>query len=88
MSDNVVVVELYPVTYECVICGAETQGKHGLARYEDQVVPDDYEGEWGGAPACALCYVVAGGLQAAHPGRIILFDDIRRLVAEHESVAG
>jgi hypothetical protein len=27
-----------------------------VARYEDQVVPDNYQGEWGGAAVCVPCY--------------------------------
>lgn len=48
------IIELYPHEVYCHLCGAfcyvvET---YGLPIYEDEIVPDDYEGEWGGVPAC------------------------------------
>jgi hypothetical protein len=40
----------------CVICGKDDVSRQGLAVHEGRIVPDDYEGEWGGAPCCAECY--------------------------------
>jgi len=35
------------------VCGGEAT--EGIPVYEDLVLPDDWEGEWFGADACAAC---------------------------------
>jgi len=54
--NNVTVIRLWPPSAECVLCEEETDVGFGLACYEDYLVPDDYEGEWGGFDACQRCY--------------------------------
>lgn len=49
------VIELWPATTECIVCGRETPFGYGLAMYEDEIVPDDAE-EWAGFPCCEQCY--------------------------------
>lgn len=71
-------IELWPHWTECTICGADCLLEFGLAIYEDLIVPDHYEGEWGGAPACKKCFDHSRELQAARPGDFITFQEVRR----------
>lgn len=50
-------IELWPRWQECAICGEVTPVRWGLPvdRCGD-LVPNDYEGEWGGVPACQDCH--------------------------------
>jgi hypothetical protein len=78
-------IDLSPIPMTCIICDAEfvssrSENTYGVARYEDDVVPDDYKGEWGGAPACPTCYWVERGLHAAQPSAFIPFATIRNIV--------
>lgn len=75
---RILLIELWPAWTECVICSAECLHRQGLAIWEDQIVPDDYQGEWGGAPACPECYELAADLQEENPGKPIPFSAIRR----------
>lgn len=82
----VTVVDLSFIPMQCVICEAEwdeprSAKSYGVARYEDEVVPDDYKGEWGGAPVCVTCFHVERGLHASSPSRFIPFSEIRAIVA-------
>lgn len=79
---TICVIELsrYPVT--CAICEAEFEQSpmgpsYGVARYEDEVVPDSYSGEWGGAPVCSRCYFVERGMHSIEPNAFITFNEIR-----------
>jgi hypothetical protein len=81
----ITVIELsaYPVT--CTICDVEfTQSpsgpSYGVARYEDEVVPDNYEGEWGGSPVCPTCYWVERGMHSQEPSGFLPFSRIRNAV--------
>lgn len=40
----------------CAVCGAETDGRHGVPMYEGRVVSNYWEGEWGGFDACLDCF--------------------------------
>lgn len=77
-SQPILLIELWPAWTNCVVCNEECLHKQGLAIWEDQVVPDDYQGEWGGAPACRECYELAADLQEESPGQFIPFSAIRR----------
>jgi hypothetical protein len=57
----VVVIELWPIVENCCICG-EPSYKSGIPMYEDLVLPNDWQGEWGGKPACELCRRLQGEL--------------------------
>lgn len=76
----VTVIYLHPPEADCWICDERCLCQQGVARYEDMIVPDDYEGEWGGAPVCLTCFYIVRGLQAEHPGRILLRAAVRQLV--------
>lgn len=77
------VIDLNPRDFECHICGREdsygSTGGFGIPIYEDAIVPDDYEGEWGGVPVCARCFYLTRGVQEAHPRQLITMSLIRRL---------
>jgi hypothetical protein len=75
---TILVIELWPATTNCVICDAECLHRQGLAIWEDRIVPDEYQGEWGGAPACPECFEIARDLQAESPGSWIPFSAVRR----------
>jgi hypothetical protein len=49
---------------ECVGCGLEASGRHGLPVDDSgRIVHNGYEGDWVGQPACEGCHMVhaAGG---------------------------
>lgn len=54
--DGVLEIRLDHPSAECVLCGAEEELPLGLACYEDLLVDDDYQGPWGGQPACRICF--------------------------------
>ena len=41
---------------ECWICGADTVMQWGVPAYEDQILPNDWEGEWFGQSVCEPCH--------------------------------
>jgi hypothetical protein len=50
----------------CWACGRDATGtRKGIPVYEDMILPNDWEGEWGGVPACELCFALQSSL--AHP---------------------
>lgn len=51
-------INLSPFFCECHCCGAETSGGFGVPVFEDLILHNDYEGEWGGAPACVSCFAL------------------------------
>lgn len=56
MSD-VQVIELFPIYIECAYCDAADLCKWGIpVSMNAEIVDNDYEGEWGGTPACRVCY--------------------------------
>jgi hypothetical protein len=63
----ITVISLWEPWAECCVCERVCGLEFGLAMYEDEIVPDDYTGEWGGRPCCALCYEINRG----HVGRPI-----------------
>lgn len=53
---DVLEIELWPRWAECWACGAETPCQWGLPIDDcGDLVSNDYEGEWGGVPACQRC---------------------------------
>lgn len=57
-ANSFLVIDLWPHETECVLCGEWLYLKDakGLPMYEDEVVPDDYPGEWAGFSVCDACY--------------------------------
>lgn len=80
------VIDLWPPWADCTICEEPTPLKFGIARYEDVIVPDDYEGEWGGSPVCERCNFVVIGMQ--RKGRFLTFAEVRRVVKGPDAGAG
>lgn len=60
-ADRVQVIDLWPIIAECVVCGADSLNT-GIPMYEGDVLPNDWSGEWGGAPACRRCMIAQGRL--------------------------
>lgn len=56
MAEAIRIIELFPMTDFCCVCGDEVVVECGLAMYEDLIVPEDWPGEWGGFTACRQCY--------------------------------
>jgi hypothetical protein len=79
-SNSILVIDLWPHSCDCTICGSETSDHFGIARYEDEIVPDDYTGEWGGSPVCERCFYLIRGLQEQNPGKCITFAQVRSLL--------
>lgn len=74
------VIHLNPPECDCCICGERCIVAQGVPIYEDEIVPDDYQGEWGGQSVCRRCYYVVRGIQSEQPGRIILKAQVRALL--------
>jgi len=53
---NVLLIDLRMRETTCHVCGADTPEGFGVPTYEGEVVPLDWPGAWGGAPACKRCY--------------------------------
>ena len=71
-ATTVTVVSLDPINNECCVCGAEdAPGNLGVPVYEGDVLPNDWDGEWFGAPACRRCFDIQSAL--AHPLSIRAF---------------
>ena len=75
-GDNVTVIDMGVPWADCCICG-EPSLQMGIPVFEDLVLPNDYEGEWGGRPACPECFAAQSKL--VEP---MEFHKFRRLVRE------
>jgi hypothetical protein len=52
----ITVIRLDEPTADCWVCGQETYLDFGLAVYEDEILPNNWSGEWFGATVCPRCY--------------------------------
>ena len=51
------VIRLQQLPADCWVCGADATGyRLGIPVFEDFILPNDYEGEWGGVAACPSCF--------------------------------
>jgi hypothetical protein len=51
------VIHLQEFWATCSICGADTPSNWGIpVNTNGDVVPNNYQGEWGGIPACQPCF--------------------------------
>ena len=51
------VIRMQALPADCWACGGDASGlEHGIPIYEDLILPNDWPGEWGGAPACRSCF--------------------------------
>jgi len=55
------IIDLWPIVADCVVCG-DPSYKSGIPTYEGLVLPNDWDGEWGGQPACDSCRELQGSL--------------------------
>jgi hypothetical protein len=81
---SILLISLTPYVFDCIICDehveqSSTAPSYGVARYEDEVVPDFYQGEWGGSPVCDRCYWIERGMHAKEPTIFIPFSRIRKV---------
>ncbi len=79
----ITIIDLTSYVFDCAICERTVEQpasapSYGVARYEDEVVPDSYTGEWGGAPVCEPCFWIERGMHAATPEAFIPFARIRQ----------
>ncbi len=75
---RVQIIDLNPIQEDCWCCGEFVLPlRHGVPAYEDLVLPNDWEGEWGGRPACPRCHELQGLLREP-----MTLADFRRLVGK------
>jgi hypothetical protein len=56
MPKDVVVIRLNVPMQECAQCGTVCESRQGLPMANGEIVENNYQGEWGGSPACPPCY--------------------------------
>ncbi len=61
---DVLTISMQALPADCWACGSPeaTGSNFGIPIYEDLVLHNDYEGEWGGAPACPRCFEIQNKL--------------------------
>jgi hypothetical protein len=75
-------IDMNIIPCQCGICDFEWEEARsvpsfGVARYEDECPPDDYEGEWGGMMVCEACYRAERSLRQEYPDVWITFRSIK-----------
>lgn len=53
---GITIIDMWEPTADCFVCGQETYLDFGLAVYEDEILPNNWTGEWFGATVCPRCY--------------------------------
>lgn len=53
---SMLVIDMNPKNYECVVCGNACDGTHGVPMLEGELVSNEWEGEWVGRHACIDCF--------------------------------
>jgi hypothetical protein len=58
ITAEVETIRMQAMPCDCWVCGSpEATGSNmGIPVYEDLILPNDWQGEWGGAPACPKCF--------------------------------
>jgi hypothetical protein len=56
LDNGITIIRLDEPTCDCWVCGQETFLDFGLAVYEDEILPNDWPGEWFGATVYPRCY--------------------------------
>jgi len=77
------IIDLQPFEVDCRICEQTFAvprhlPSYGIPLYEDLIVPDDYQGEWGGAPVCKGCYDTVRTMQTSQPGTFVAVHQVRQ----------
>ena len=73
------VIDLSPPGDVCVVCEAAANPRKGIPMYEGDVVPNDWNGDWAGYPACDRCFAEQEKLTEP-----IDRDFLRGVVLDHE----
>ena len=80
---RVCVINLTPCDAECWVCGGWIADlEFGIPIYEDRVLPNSWQGDWGGVPACERCFEAQQKLQASVTARGLL-----RIIARQDPAA-
>ena len=71
------VIDLQGYDIDCAVCGqgwsySPRAPHYGIPVYEDEILPDDDTGEWGGQPVCPRCYFIVRGMQDTIKGRLLI----------------
>jgi hypothetical protein len=78
-GDQIKIIELWPPEFLCGICEVTCGAGYSVPIYEDEIVPDDYKGEWGGMPVCPTCFFIARGIRERYPNQTIPQDLVKKL---------
>lgn len=74
-------VNLSPRETECVVCDRLIfDGTKGIAMFEGEPVPHEWDEEWGGFPCCERCFAEYERVQANEGERRVWFAAKRREV--------
>ena len=66
-GNPVTVINISEPSDFCCVCGEETWMDQGLPCYEDEIVPPDWQGEWGGFTACEECHFLFSDIKKPLP---------------------
>jgi hypothetical protein len=58
LANGIVLIDLSEPMTGCWVCGLATYLDQGLAVYEDEILPNSWNGEWFGATVCPRCYAL------------------------------
>jgi hypothetical protein len=86
VTPALIIIDMSPHWYDCIICDCETSGEHGVSVYEDEILPDDYDGEWAGFTVCPRCYSMVRAWQVGHPRQKISTVEAKRMIKEIEGL--
>lgn len=65
---TILVIKLYPRETECIVCEAPLSDcLQGVPIYEDLLLHNDYDGDWGGFDACPRCFAFQNALTEPMP---------------------
>lgn len=56
-SRDIEIIDMGTRSVTCVVCGKETNFRQGIpvSQLTALIVPNDYQGPWGGVPVCPIC---------------------------------
>lgn len=87
---GITVIDMNIIPCQCGICDvqweeARSAPMFGVARYEDLIVPDNYQGEWGGMQVCKQCFDAERALHEINPNMWFSFQDVRQQRGEPQA---
>lgn len=78
----IIVVDLSPIELECAVCErsfiASRSHGQGIAMFEGEPVPHDWQGEWGGFACCPECFAEFERVQGNESERVVWWARKRR----------